>query len=48
MLWIVLWLLSLLVIVAGLYAVWHWRGAIGHRWPPSLRLLRMLPGVARR
>lgn len=47
-LWIVLWLLSLLVIVAGLYAVWHWRGAIGHRWPPSLRLLRMLPGVARR
>jgi predicted Zn finger-like uncharacterized protein len=46
-LWIVLWLLSLLVIVAGLYAVWHWRGAIGHRWPPSLRLLRMLPGMAR-
>ncbi|NPD67157.1 hypothetical protein HN018_06170 [Lichenicola cladoniae] len=46
-LWIVLWLLSLMVIVAGLYAVWHWRGAIGHRWPPSLRLLRMLPEVAR-
>ncbi|MGI4744723.1 MAG: MJ0042-type zinc finger domain-containing protein [Janthinobacterium lividum] len=46
-LWIVLWLLSLIVIVAGLYALWHWRGAIGHRWPPSLRLLRMLPGTGR-
>lgn len=44
-LWIVLWLLSLVVIVAGLYAVWHWRGAIGHRWPPSLHVLRMLPGT---
>ena len=38
-----LWLASLLVIAAGLWAMWHWRGPIGHRWPPSLRLYRLLP-----
>ncbi len=43
-----LWLASLIVIAAGLWALWHWRGPIGHRWPPSLRLYRLLPhGSAR-
>ena len=43
-----LWLASFLVIAAGLWALWHWRGPIGHRWPPSLRLYRLLPhGVGR-
>ena len=37
------WLASLLVIAAGLWALWHWRGPIGHRWPPSLRVYRLLP-----
>ncbi len=43
-LWLVPWLLSLAVIAGGLAALWHWRGAIGHHWPPSLRLYRLLPG----
>lgn len=39
-----LWLASLLLIAAGLWALWHWRGPVAHRWPPSLRLYRLLPG----
>ena len=43
-----LWLASLLVIAVSLWALWHWRGPIGHRWPPSLRLYRLLPhGIGR-
>ena len=37
-----LWILSLAVMVLALFAFWHWRAAIGHRWPPSLRLYRLL------
>ncbi len=37
-----LWILSLAVMVLFLFAFWHWRAAIGHRWPPSLRLYRLL------
>ena len=39
-----LWLASLVLIAAGLWALWHWRGPVAHRWPPSLRLYRLLPG----
>lgn len=42
--WSTLWVLSLLLIAACLAALWHWRGAVGHHWPPSLRLYRLLPG----
>lgn len=42
--WMVLWALSLLLIVAGLFALWHWRGPIEQAWPPSLRLYRLFPG----
>ncbi len=38
-----LWILSLAVIAGALFAFWHWRVAIAHRWPPSLRLYRLLP-----
>ncbi len=37
-----LWILSLAVMALALFAFWHWRAAIGHRWPPSLRLYRLL------
>ena len=37
------WILSLAVIAAALFAFWHWRATIAHRWPPSLRLYRLLP-----
>ena len=37
-----LWILSLAVMVLALFAFWHWRAAIGHRWPPRLRLYRLL------
>ncbi len=37
-----LWILSLAVMTLALFAFWHWRAAIGHRWPPSLRLYRLL------
>ncbi len=42
--WLVLWGLSGLLIGVAAFAFWHWRGAIGHGWPPSLRLYRLLPG----
>lgn len=45
-LWSVLWVVSLLAIAAWMAALWHWRGPIGHGWPPSLRLYRLLPGAA--
>ena len=38
-----LWLLSLAVMALVLFAFWHWRATIAHRWPPSLRLYRLLP-----
>ena len=38
-----LWLLSVALVIAGLWALWHWRVPISHRWPPSLRLYRLLP-----
>ncbi len=38
-----LWILSLAVMALALFAFWHWRAAIAHRWPPSLRLYRLLP-----
>ncbi len=38
-----LWILSLAVMAFALFAFWHWRSVIGHRWPPSLRLYRLLP-----
>jgi hypothetical protein len=41
--WAALWALSLLLVVGCLFALWHWRDAIGHRWPPSLRLYRLIP-----
>ena len=37
-----LWILSLAVMGLFLFVFWHWRAAIGHRWPPSLRLYRLL------
>ena len=37
------WILSLALIATALFAFWHWRAAIAHRWPPSLRLYRLLP-----
>ncbi len=39
-----LWLASLALIAAGLWALWHWRGPIAHHWPASLRIYRLLPG----
>jgi hypothetical protein len=44
LLWSVLWAISLLLIAGCLASLWHWRGAVGHRWPPSLWLYRLLPG----
>ncbi len=38
-----LWILSLAIIAFALFAFWHWRPMIAHRWPPSLRLYRLLP-----
>lgn len=37
--WMVLWVLSLMLIAAGLVSLWHWRLPIVHAWPPALRLL---------
>lgn len=42
--WLLLWGLSGLLIGLAVFAFWHWRGVIGHGWPPSLRLYRLLPG----
>ncbi len=44
LLWSVLWALSLLLIAGCLASLWHSRGAVGHHWPPSLWLYRLLPG----
>ena len=38
-----LWILSLAVMALALFAFWHWRVTIAHRWPPSLQLYRLLP-----
>jgi hypothetical protein len=38
-----LWVASLAVIASALFILWHWRIAIGHHWPPSLRIYRLLP-----
>ena len=42
--WAALWVASIVALAAAAFAFWHWRGAIAHGWPPSLRLYRLLPG----
>ena len=40
--WALPWLLSLGVVAAAFWALWHWHVPIGHRWPPSMRLWQLL------
>ncbi len=42
--WAVLWVLSLVLVAAALFAAWHFRVAIEHLRPETLRLFRLIPG----
>lgn len=44
--WMALWVLSLLLIAGALFAAWHFRAALEQGWPATARLFRLLPGGA--
>lgn len=38
--WKMAWVISLVLAVVGLVAIWHWWNAIVHAWPAAARLHR--------